>query len=298
MVYRSVPSQTAFAIPADAVLGQASFTTNASSIAANGYNFISGVRSGADKFVVADSNRVLIYNSLPTFGNPLADVAVGAINTSTDGTSSCTASTFVSVASVAIGGSKLLVADAAGKRVLVYNSIPAVSGASADLVLGETSLTNCAGGISASLMTGPIDVWSDGKRVVVADTNRVLFWNTFPTISGQPADLVLGQPSMTTNAANNGGISSKSLYLASGVTSDGTRLLVTDSLNNRILVWNQFPTSSQQAADVVLGQNDFVSRVAATTASGLRQPNSVAVDQSHILAVDSLNNRVMIWYGQ
>ena len=43
----------------------------------------------------------------------------------------------------------------------------------------------------------------------------------------------------------------------SGLTTGGTRLVMTDVFNNRVLIWNTAPTHSSQAPDLVLGQPNF-----------------------------------------
>lgn len=50
-------------------------------------------------------------------------------------------------------------------------------------------------------MSGPLDVAFDGQNLVAADggNNRVLVFESLPTAIGQPAQLVLGQSSFTTN---------------------------------------------------------------------------------------------------
>ena len=53
----------------------------------------------------------------------------------------------------------------------------------------------------------------------------------------------------------------------SGLYSDGTRLFVADKLNNRVLIWNAWPTANGQAADVVLGQAAMTSNGYGTSAT-------------------------------
>jgi len=102
-------------------------------------------------------------------------------------------------------------------------------------------------------------VWSDGNRLLVADggNNRVLVWNTFPTTNGQAADLVLGQPDMTSDAPVDPPTAS-SLNDPQAIASDGTRLFVGTWNDMRVMIWNTFPTSNDAPASAVLGQSDFV----------------------------------------
>lgn len=176
-------------------------------------------------------------------------------------------------------GKELFVGN--GPRLLVYKYLlPASPGLSPDLVLGQPDLQTTLAAISASLFgtTGSLgDVWSDGKRVVASTGSRVLVWNQIPTAALAPADLVLGQADFTTNKANVGGVSASTFSGATQVDSDGTRLVVGDGLNNRILAWSSFPTTVGQPADVVVGQPDFASSSAFGGALGLSIPYGAAL---------------------
>lgn len=200
-------------------------------------------------------------------------------------------------------GHKLFVADYRNSRVLIWNTIPTSILQAADVVLGQdTFLTNTCnlGGLSASSICRPGGVFSDGQKLFVVDysNHRVLIWNTIPTINKTPADVVLGQPNMTSNTSNNGGISAVSmsspwhLYVAAG------KLLVSDYGNNRILIWNTIPTTSATAADVVVGQTNMslnVDGYASPSDSNMSWPYEVTSDGHKLIVADSGNNRVLIW---
>ena len=87
----------------------------------------------------------------------------------------------------------------------------------------------------------------------------LVFENPYvPPPAGLPtASLVLGQEQMTTQDINHLGPSASSLSSPTAVTTDGTRLLISDTGNNRVLVYLALPTGSYQAADLVLGQTNF-----------------------------------------
>ncbi len=106
-------------------------------------------------------------------------------------------------------------------------------------------------------MRAPTAVASDGQILAVADTsnNRILIWNSIPTINGQPADIVLGQPDFNTVAPVIA--TASSVRAPQGVWVQNGRLFVADTQNNRILIWNSIPTHNNQAANVVLGQPNF-----------------------------------------
>ena len=145
--------------------------------------------------------------------------------------------------------------------MLIWNTLPTTNGVPADVVLGQPTFTQSQanrGGVvpAANTLSNPFGVWTDGTRVAVADkgNNRVLLWSTFPTANGQPADLVLGQPSFATATPTGG---ATGLRQPSDVDGGAGVLLVVDGDNHRLLLWNAYPLVSGAPADVVVGQGDF-----------------------------------------
>jgi hypothetical protein len=171
---------------------------------------------------------------------------------------------------------------------------------SASLVVGQTDFSGSNPYLTQSGFTNPSAVASDGKIMVVADTdnNRVLLWKSIPTTNGAPADIVLGQSDFTTlsPATNN-----KGMRGPQGVWIQGTRLFVADTDNSRIMVWNTIPTSNNQAADYVLGEPDFNTAPPNTTLdlpatdSNLFSPVSVTSDGQRLYVADLGHARVLIW---
>lgn len=141
-----------------------------------------------------------------------------------------------------------------GPRVLIYNGIPAGPHVKPSIVIGQPELDRIVPGTSASILNTVGAIWSNGKKLVVANGHRVLIWNTIPTSDFAPADLVLGQQDFVAKEPNIGGVSGSTLQSPRGLDSDGTRLLIADTLNNRVLVWEVFPTNIGQSATSVLGQ--------------------------------------------
>lgn len=72
-----------------------------------------------------------------------------------------------------------------------------------------------------------------------------------------------------------------------------TAVIVTDSNNNRVLVYDA-PVSTGQSANVVLGQLNFTTATTGTTASTMNQPVSTAEDSAgNLYVADGLNCRVI-----
>ena len=166
--------------------------------------------------------------------------------------------------SVSSDGTHLAVADTLNNRVLIWNTLPTTMNQPPDVVVGQTSFTtNVFPGDTptATSLRGPNGVWIQNGQLFVADTqnDRVLIYNSIPTSNGAAADIVLGQPNMTTYVQVNiadqtTSAASNNLLTPVSVTSDGTRLFVADLGFNRVLIWNTIPTTNQQPADVEIGQ--------------------------------------------
>jgi uncharacterized protein (TIGR03437 family) len=211
------------------------------------------------------------------------------------------------------------IADSGNNRVLGYKyATQLTAGSIADVIVGQVDrFSNLPQGPGAR-STGfnrPSGIAVDASgNLYVADTlnNRVLRFPhpmSQPTGAPQLPDLVIGQTSFNTSAANAGGISAATLALASssaftrsGIALDGAgNLWVADTFNNRVL---RYPASvlksggNGPSADLVVGQPDFVTTVANTTRNskvGLNAPQGVAFDPAGRLFVADSNFRVMVY---
>ncbi len=228
------------------------------------------------------------------------------------------------------------VADTFNHRVLGFaNYLSFESGAAASLVLGQSDFisTNAGGPAAgrADAFTYPTGLAVDSSgNLYVADTaNHRILRFAKPTLnwpgegSRQQPDLVIGQTSLNTVAANQGGpASASSLNFPSvanvqsatnparaGLAFDAAgNLWVTDFGNHRVL---RFPASSLgggasngPAADLVLGQPDFITTTAPPTSglaarqnkSGVRLPSSVAfIPGPGLLCVGDSLGRVLVY---
>ncbi|USN48336.1 MAG: hypothetical protein H6626_04400 [Pseudobdellovibrionaceae bacterium] len=295
-----------------------------------------------------------------------ANVVVGQadfLSAAANAGSTPTAATLNTPDGVFADQSRLLIGDKNNNRVLIFDTIPSMDGASANLVLGQPDfVSNTAnnGGLGPSSLKNPRRAVYDGTYFAVADNNnaRVLIWNGLPSTNAEAADTVLGQPDFVTNTANNGGVSATSQHSGyptlfaipgealvfadvwnyrvlfyehpltdqqaanrvvcqnnftsaswgatastcdepAGVWTDGTRLLIADRYNHRVLVYNSFPTTDGAAADFVIDQPDLTSHSSnqggSVAANTLSQPHGVASDGTRIFIADSNNHRVLIY---
>jgi uncharacterized protein (TIGR03437 family) len=292
---------------ASLVLGQPDFATTTANLSASGLRRPTGIATDGKVLAVADTdnNRVLIWLNPPRVNGQPADVVVGQPDfTHGAAVSTPTANTLRAPSGVAIYNGKLFVADTQNNRVLIYNKIPTSNNAAADVVLGQSNfttyvspdLTLTGAGATANDLQTPVSVTTDGRRLYVADLarSRVLIWNSIPTTNAAPADVVVGQPNMTSVGDNrsytvndttatdaNGNYTditpilcqSNAIDSTTGTLkyptrcaatlsfprfafSDGTRLYIADGGNDRVLIFNAIPTMNGQAADLILGQPD------------------------------------------
>jgi hypothetical protein len=83
-------------------------------------------------------------------------------------------------------------------------------------------------------------------------------------------------------------------------TVDG-RLIVADTAQNRVFIWNSIPTSAYAVPDVVLGQvlatDTGRNAGGEVDASSLLYPSGVWSDGHTLVVADAWNHRVLIWNG-
>lgn len=308
LIWNSIPTSTQQA--ADLVLGQPNMTTNTCNtggLSAQSLCSPSYVHSDGTRLVVADeaNHRILIWTTLPTTNTEAADLVLGQadMTSNVDGSVAPTASSLSFPGGVFISGTQLFVADSNNNRILIWNTFPTADQAPANVAIGQSDLTSNSAGTTGSTLNYPYMVSVYQNKVFVSDfgNSRILIWNSIPTTDGTSANLVLGQPNLTTVGANTGGLSASSLFEAAGVTMDSqNRLYVFDYSNNRILVWNQMPTINNQAADAVIGQSNFTSNginsgggAGAPSATTLYSPWGALIHNGILWVSDYENHRVL-----
>ncbi len=118
------------------------------------------------------------------------------------------------------------------------------TGQDAYIILSAIGFNDTGGSL---LFNHPMNIASDGTRLLLADTrnNRILIWNSLPGGNVEP-DIVLGQENFTTNGE---GTSLSQLNWPVGVATAEGKVIVADTYNDRILIWNSFPSTDNQAYD-------------------------------------------------
>lgn len=291
--------------PADLVIGQPTFGDTA-------------ILSGAiplyqPRGVYLDASRVVVSSTFgcacafgirgfPSTNNAPYDFIVG----SPSPTTRVSGAFSEAQAMTAFGERGFALRDGAGGRVSVWSRSFPENNERPDLIVGKPDATLGGvelAGINASAITsGATGVFADRERLIVPDRNRVLIWHTLPSTSFAPADLVIGQPSFTTNetAIDYRDIDVDTLAHPSGIAIDGDRVAIADRSNNRVLIFRSDLDPSKGA--VVLGQTDgkrFLPNdgFRAPSARSLNGPSDVYVDAHRIVVADTGNHRVLLWRG-
>jgi sugar lactone lactonase YvrE len=163
---------------------------------------------------------------------------------------------------------RLWISDGSNNRVLRFDNAAFLgNGAPAGAVLGQANFTSAAAGTTGSTMNGPHGlVLGSNDALWVADrfNHRVLRYNAVSgKANGASADLILGQPDLTSFSPNRGGAAGAgTLREPFGLSLDESdNLWVTDSQNHRVLRYSAAGAIAVNgvAANQVIGQADFVS---------------------------------------
>lgn len=373
----------------DVVLGQPDFVTPTQGTLNGGLKAPAGVATDGIRIAVADTNnnRVLLWHSIPQNNGTPPDVVLGQADL-TDNTARTTSTGMRGPQGVWIDSGKLFVADTSNSRVLIWNSIPATNGQSADVVVGQSDFDSRAEPIlnqvnyppRANRLLDPISVTVTAGKMFVADLGfaRVMIYNSVPIQNGADADVVVGQPDFETAGQVNPNDPGNSLddafnvvdsegrilmdgargRLQRGVValceqigrfdddgtttpdnnrlqtridrgetvdddgvvienpdpllrwpkrcgytmnfprfalSDGTRLYIADSGNDRILIYDEIPTQNGTEADVVLGQPNMIALTDSDGAGHIRTPTSLAHDGENLYVADPIQRRVLVF---
>jgi len=240
----------------------------------------------------ASSHRVLCFLSASIRGNnPDADYVYGQPDFLTS-TSGCTDSKLNQPGGVVVGADDTLwVADTNNHRILRYGAISSkASGAAADGVLGQPGFTTSFFGPTTNNLWEPYGISIDGGgRLWVADSknHRVLRYDDAVSLAdgnGASASGVLGQPDFGTSLPDLSATGLNGVFAVLAMA-DGT-VWASDSGHRRVLGFrNGAAKSNGAAADLVLGQPDFITNGTAVTASRMLAPGYLAAGPGASLLV-------------
>ena len=301
--------------PADILIGQPDFEREGRNAKAEPTGFSLNVPTGLAEWrgglVVADAwnHRVLIWRSPPKVHNQPADIILGQADQrgveANMGNDAPTASTLHWPYGVAAVGDRLVVCDTGNRRVLVWDDVRETR-ATADLVIGQTGFTtrdeNAGGDVNAMSMRWPHAAISWKGKFAVADAgnNRVMLWSRgLPTDHGTPCDGVIGQADFSSCDHNMASYypNSRTLNMPYALATNGTRLVIADTANSRMLGWSR--AGIAPAADRLAGQIDFSAKGdngwGTAQRDSLCWPYGLSAQGGRVAIADSGNNRVLLW---
>ncbi len=304
-------------VPADWVIGQHDFSREGrngkGAPSAITLNVPTGICAVNEGFAVADAwnHRVLIWRRCPTADNIPADVVLGqadfAATESNRGASGASPDSLFWPYGVHWDGADLWVADTGNRRVLKWRGLPQQNGRAADLVLGQTSFEcrdeNGGGAPSAGSMRWPhaITTWSGKLCVTDAGNNRILVWDSPPTVGNAPADWVLGQNDFDLVDHNQSLYwpSAATLHMPYGITAAGPWCICADTANSRLIAWHIEDCKNGSRARALTGQLQFNAKGdnawQSPTRCSLSWPYGINAQQRMGVIADSGNNRVLLW---
>ncbi|MDZ4209875.1 MAG: DUF5667 domain-containing protein, partial [Candidatus Curtissbacteria bacterium] len=165
------------------------------------------------------------------------------------------------------------------------------TGQDADLMLSGIDFNNTGGPL---LFNHPGTIASDGTHLLLADrnNNRVLIWNKLPA-DNTPPDIVLGQKNFT---SNNPGVGLDEMNWPVGVSVGGGKLVIADTNNNRILIWNSFPIRNGQPADLVINSvTGDKQALQANKKRSIQWPWGVWTDGKKLAMTSTINGLILLW---
>ncbi len=247
-------------------------------------NFASpfGVATDGDHLIVSDTHndRILIFDQ-PVKPDSKADVVLGSPDIFVSGNSFTNPVPFTD--------GKRLIVGVDDYGVFIYNNIPDESKAEADVVVGKIPSGGVIGGHAITA----------GEKLIMVcrGCSRVYIWNKIPEKDHELPDIYLGSTMNEdfTDLGRGAARGRTGMYEPTRAATDGTHLFVSDTKNNRVLVWNEIPVKSQTPADFVLGHDDFESGEPGNAPNRFSSPVGVSSDGKHLAVADMENQRALIW---
>jgi DNA-binding beta-propeller fold protein YncE len=245
--------------PADVVLGQPNFTGGLANRGmdrprADTLNWCYGVAIAGGRLFVADTGnrRVLVWDRIPSTSGAGADLVLGQRDFTTRDENAGEGAGPLGMRwphGIAVNGEAILVSDAGNNRIMVWRSLPQANGVACDFVLGQADMAGldhnrAAYYPTASTLNMPYGLAVSDKRLIVADTanSRLIGFDADAIAMGVPATRLAGQRDFAGKGDNRWSPPARdSLCWPYGVAACEDTLIVADSGNNRVLVWEAAP---------------------------------------------------------
>ena len=245
--------------PADVVLGQADFkcglANRGTSVAsADSLNWCYGVAIDNGSLYVADTGnrRVLKWNRIPVSNGTPANLVLGETDFITRDENAGRAPGATGMRwphGIVVHKNRLLVADAGNNRIMVWDSTPKQNGTPCSFVLGQNDCCSVDHNQAAyyptpAALNMPYGLAVLGSHLVSADTAncRAVGFDLDALAMNAPAICLAGQRTFQDKGENRWGQPGRNtLCWPYGVAASGNTLVIADSGNNRVLLWDGAP---------------------------------------------------------
>ena len=298
----------------DVILGQEAIEDSGrnsnEAVSSKTLHYPSGIWSDGNKLVVADAwnHRVLIWHAIPTKNAQPADVVLGQPNfennqPNVEGqAANPKANTLNWPYGVFSDGLNLWIADTGNRRVLFFKDIPTQSFVKADKVIGKPNFETRDYENNDPIWPYSIKI-NDKGALAIADTQfyRVLVWNDKNEAFNKQADIIIGQENFDNAGQNQFRLAPESNTLNwtydACFYKDG--ILVNDTGNSRILVFNKIPNKNNKDADTLIGRPNFNTSSEYKgnlqgTSSAIYWPFSITTEKNKLFIADTGNHRLVI----
>jgi hypothetical protein len=195
---------------------------------------------------------------------------------------------------------RLFASQLLNNRISVFDVASITNGENAINVLGQTSFTTSTAATTQAGLSGPGGVAYDAtnNRLFVAEASnrRVVVYDVTTITNGENAINVLGQANFTSSLL---GPTQAILGITYDVAYDAAnnRLFVADNGYPRVMVFDVATITNGENAINVLGQANFTSSTAATTQTGMDDPQGIAYDaiNNRLFVAQSFQNRITVY---
>ena len=302
------------------VLGQSVFTTHNQSVSQSGVTQPGQIAYDAsnNRLFVTDVSRVLVYPTTSITDGENAVNVIGQADFTSDLTT-ITQNHINNAVALAYDPTTSTVYTGDTYRLELFAGNPVTNGENAFNELGQTDQNGANRWTmsyvnnnypNAQGMNSPTSVVTDDvhHRLYVMDcsNNRVLVYDLSSSnqLTSQSANYVIGQSDFFSNGTGAGttGLNTGCYWDGSGLTYDASRgyLFVSDSYNNRVLVYDTNTLATGMQASYVIGQTDFTSTSSDSSTSptsGLYVPTALAFDEKtdDLFVADNWNDRIMVF---
>jgi DNA-binding beta-propeller fold protein YncE len=292
------------------VLGQSDFTTATANVTQSGMsNPTSLAYDSADNLLFVSqgtARRVTVFNVASITDGEDAVNVLGQADFTSSVSAQQTSTGLNQPRGIAYDSDnqRLFVGQQSGRRVSVFNLADGLTDNEAAVnVLGQVDFTT---NTSTASQIGHAAVWgvtydSVHQRLFVNNDqstgNRILVYNVSSITDGENATNVLGQANFTatTIATTQSGVN---LPLWTTYDSTNDKLFVSDSTNNRILIFDTASITDGENAVDAMGQYDqtsFTTPVPVYTKSGANDsPNRFGFNQPQYMALDTVHHRMFV----